>query len=100
MIEAELFAGFGSAVFEVTDAVLVIVVLPLTITVTTICAASCPLFKRSPTYHVTVPVCPIGGAVKLPLFALAETKVDPVASTSLTIPFNAVSGPKLRTVIM
>jgi hypothetical protein len=48
-----LFAVFGSAVFEVTDAVLVIVVLPLTITVTRIWAASCPLFKRSPRYHVT-----------------------------------------------
>jgi hypothetical protein len=100
VIEAVLLAVFGSAVFKVTDAVLVIVVLPLTITVTTICADSCPLFKMSPTYHVTVPVCPIGGPVKTPLFALAETNVEPLESTSFTTAFIAVSGPKLRTVMV
>ena len=86
--------------FEVTDAVLVIVVLPLTITVTTICADSCPLFKMSPTYQVTVPVCPVGGAVKWPRFAWALRNVVPLESTSFTTEFTAVSGPKLRTVIV
>jgi hypothetical protein len=69
VIEAELLAIFGSAVVELTDAVFVIVALPLTITVTTICAASCPPFKRSPTYQVTVPVWPLGGVVKWPRLA-------------------------------
>lgn len=100
VIEAVLFAVFGSAVFDVTEAVLVIVVLPLTITVTMIWADSCPLFKMLPTYHVTVPVCPIAGAVKNPLFAFAETNVEPLESRSFTIAFIAVSGPKLRTVIV
>jgi hypothetical protein len=99
-MDAVLLALFGSFESELTVAVLVIVVLPRTMTVTTICADSCPLFKMSPTYQVTVPVCPIPGAVKNPLFALAETNVDPLESTSFTSAFIAVLGPKLRTVIV
>jgi len=99
-MDAALLPVFGSAESELTLAVLVIVVFPRTMTVTTIRADSCPLFKMSPTYQVTVPVCPIAGAVKNPLFALAETNVDPLESTSLTTVFIAVSGPKLRTVIV
>jgi len=70
-MDAVLLAVFGSLVSDLTLAVLVMVVSPLTITVTTICADSWPLFEMSPIYQATVPVWPIGGAVKWPRFAWA-----------------------------
>src|SRR5688572_4453014 len=97
-IVAVLFAGLGSALSRLTVAVFVIVVGPLTITVTLICADSMPPLATSPRYHVTVPVCPAAGAVKCPRSAAAETNVEPLDNVSFTIALTAVSGPKLRTV--
>ena len=91
---ALLFAGFGSLASEFTDAVLVIVSLPLMVTVTWICAASWEALASSPSSQLTVPVWPTTGAVKLPLLALAPTNVVPLESVSSTTTLAALSGPK------
>ena len=66
VMDAELFAGFGSGVAELTVAVLVMVVLPLTRTVTLICAASSSADCIVAIAQVTVPVCPTGGFINVP----------------------------------
>src|SRR6266540_5588636 len=100
VIEAVLLAGFGSGVSELTVAVLVILVLPRTITVTWICAACWPLLASSPRYQVTTPVWPDGGVVKAPTLACALTKVVPLDKVSFATTLIALSGPKLCTVIV
>src|SRR5262245_29311996 len=53
-----LLIEFGSFVLEFTVTVLVSVVLPRTITVTSICAVSRSPGCKLPRFHVIVPVCP------------------------------------------
>src|SRR6476620_7312920 len=84
--DAVLFTRFGSGVLDLIVAVFVTVVLPRTTTLTLRYADSSPDGSISGRYHVTTPVWPIGGAVKLPLFAWALTKVTPLEILSFRAP--------------
>jgi hypothetical protein len=89
---ALLFALLGSASVAVTLAVLVIV--PLEVgALTTIVTVADPALAIVPRLHVTVPLA----CVHVPWVAVADTKVTPEGSVSVTVTPLAPLGPALLT---
>src|SRR5262249_56672918 len=91
---------WGPPVSDAPVGVLIRGFLPLTIAVTLICAAPAGPWSRFPTANVPVPVPPIAGVVKLPLFADALANKVPDGTRSLTTTLLAAAGPELVTMIV
>ena len=97
---AALLAGTGSAVAELTVAVLVITVPPATAmpTLTVRLNAALPPAARVAMVQVTVPPAPTAGVTHdQPGAAVSDTKVVPAGSVSARVAPVAASGPALAT---
>src|SRR5262245_26311804 len=96
VVLAVLLAVLGSTLLSATLAVFVIV-LPLAaaaLTRATMVTVALPAAARLPRVAVTVPPA----CVAVPWLAVAETKLRPAGSTSVTTALWAVLGPALATV--
>src|SRR6266851_5453607 len=95
--DAVLLAGTGSGVEEVTEAVLVSVMPPGAVTVTTIVTTAKPGEGIEPGLAKTVPLDPTAGPRQLPWLTVQERNVVPTGRGSLrTTPFE-MPGPLLLT---
>ncbi len=92
---AELFAPLGSAVVEATVAVLDTDAGAAPVTVATIETVALAPLASVPRLHVTVVV-----PVQVPTLGVADTKVKPAGSVSVTVTAAAGEGPALETVMV
>src|SRR2546426_9961968 len=92
---AELFAGFGSLVSDVTLAMFAIVPLAAAVTLTFSVIVAFEPLGMLPRLQLTVPALPNGGGVAVPHVALPPEKGGPARRASGTTTLRSRSGPAL-----